>query len=467
MPRAYKSKVGLLVIGLGTLAAPLDTAVNVALPDITQGFGLTLGDIRWVVVVYLLTYASLMLVFGRLGDLIGYRQIFQLGLLAGALGLVACSVAPTYEWLLIGRIVQGVGVALILSCGPALAMSLLPDDRRDVALAFYVAVTAAGAALGPLLGGLFLAYGGWQAVFWFRVPLLLGALALSKLVAPAQVPRAASSFDAIGAMLVVACMGALLLAVTFLFGSHGLRLPVGLGLFSLMCLALLLLRGTQHAPMIPLAPFRRADFALMNAASIAVNLTAFGILVLVLYYCVQIAGLDVVRGGLVLAIGAAGAVFGSWCTGLLARRARVSLLALAGTALCVAGLFAISMWSRGVSVVILSLSLFAHGAGVGMFQVAYSDLVTGRLPLADRGVAGSLTIVTRTVGGVVGATYFAAAHGHFESAALLAGAGPADAFLAAFQKSFAQTALGLCLFLLLSLARPSIWSADENRAPGA
>ena len=79
MPRPSRSNLGLLVVGLGTVVAPLDTAVNIAFPSITRAFVLEVEDIRWVVIAYVLTYASLMLVFGKLGDLLGYRRIFQLG----------------------------------------------------------------------------------------------------------------------------------------------------------------------------------------------------------------------------------------------------------------------------------------------------------------------------------------------------------------------------------------------------
>src|SRR5262249_57800461 len=94
-----RPEVGLLVVGLGTLPAPLDTAVNIAFPSITRAFVLPLEDIRWVVIAYVLTYASLMLACGRLGDLLGYRPIFRLGLLVSAVGLTTCSMAPTYPLL--------------------------------------------------------------------------------------------------------------------------------------------------------------------------------------------------------------------------------------------------------------------------------------------------------------------------------------------------------------------------------
>ena len=105
----------------------------------------------------------------------------------------------------------------------------------------------------------------------------------------------------------------------------------------------------------------------------------------------------------------------------------------------------------------MALSLLLQGIGVGLFQVAYTDLVTATLPLEDRGVAGSLTMVTRTIGMVGGATGLSAAFRHFEAAALSAGASAADAFLAGFQSTFLCAALGLALCLALSLLRPRIW----------
>src|SRR2546423_6352365 len=123
-----------------------------------------------------------MSVFGRLGDWLGYRRIFQLGLLVSAAGFMACSLAPTYRLLLLGRMLQGIGIALTLSCAPALALSLFEEGERTRVLGVYAAVTAAGAALGPIAGGFLIERAGWPAVYWYRAPLVLVALALSWLI---------------------------------------------------------------------------------------------------------------------------------------------------------------------------------------------------------------------------------------------------------------------------------------------
>jgi predicted MFS family arabinose efflux permease len=210
-------------------------------------------------------------------------------------------------------------------------------------------------------------------------------------------------------------------------------------------------------PLIRLSLFSNPGFVLLNATSIAVNLAAFGVLILVPYYLVRIAGLDVSAGGGMLALGAVGTVAGSWAAGRLAGRVAVGRLAAAGIALNIAGFWVISAWTQATPLAVLGLSLLVQGFGVGLFQVGYTDYVAGALPIADRGVAGSLTMVTRTIGVVLGATGLAAAFTHFEAAANAQGMAATDAFIAGFQATFRYLAIALALWLALGLMRPGAW----------
>lgn len=458
MLRPARPEIRLIVVCLGTIAAALDTAVNIAFPSITRAFDLVLEDIRWIVIAYVQTYASLMLVFGKLGDLLGYRRIFQFGLLVSALGFAACSVAPTYGLVLLGRLLQGIGIALTLSCGPALATSLFDERERTRVLGFYAAIAAVGSAIGPLAGGFLIERWGWPSVFWARAPLVLVALALSWLIAATPGTGSLRGFDSIGAVLLVTWIGALLLAFAVAFEPFGLASAAGLAILAILGFVAFLFReATYPQPLIRLSLFRDIDFAMMNAVSIAVNLAAFGVLLLVPYYLVRVADLEVAVGGAVLAIGAGGTVIGSWLTGWLGRRARLGRLALAGIVLSIAGLWTVSTWTPDKPIEYMGLALLANGIGVGLFQVAYTDLVLTTLPLADRGIAGSLTMVTRTIGIVGGVTAFSAAFRYFEAVALSSGATAPGAFLAGFQLTFFYAALALAICLVLSLLRPRIW----------
>jgi MFS family permease len=161
------------IIGLGASPAPLDIAVNVALPAITDHFALALSDVQWLVVCYVLVYGSLMLVCGKMGDLVGHRLIFRTGLVVTAMGCVACAIAPDWPMFLLARTVQGVGTALALACTPALATAVYPPEQRVKALAVYAMALSLAATLGPFLGGILVDMWDWQAVFWVRVPIAL------------------------------------------------------------------------------------------------------------------------------------------------------------------------------------------------------------------------------------------------------------------------------------------------------
>src|SRR6516164_9015874 len=111
------------MIGLGTAATQLDTSVNIAFPAITRGFDLSIGDIQWVVICYVLTYASLLLAMGRIGDTVGHALVFRIGLTWSTVALLLVGWSPSFGAMLLFRCLQGIGAALVLSCGAALVTS--------------------------------------------------------------------------------------------------------------------------------------------------------------------------------------------------------------------------------------------------------------------------------------------------------------------------------------------------------
>src|SRR3981081_1233593 len=203
--------VGLAIVGLGASLAPLDIAVNVALPATTAHFRLALGDVQWLVICYVLVYGSLMLVCGKLGDLFGHRLIFRIGLAISAVGCPPRPAAPDWPLFLWAGASQGIGTALALSCTPALATSLFPESGRTRALAGFASTMAIAAAVGPFLGGALVELWGWPAFYWIRVPIALVTLALSGLL-PSPKPDS-RPFDAPGAVLLALCMSTLLLSL--------------------------------------------------------------------------------------------------------------------------------------------------------------------------------------------------------------------------------------------------------------
>lgn len=429
----------LLLLGLGTAVVPLDSALNIAFPAMTAHFAIPLPRIQWVVICYVLTYGSLMLGVGRLGDIFGHALVFRAGLAWSALAYLLNAAAPSFEWMLLCRVFQGIGAALVISCGPALATGLFPEAQRARALSLYALLFALGSVLGPSLGGLMLDAFGWPAVYWFRTPIALAALVLLRGLPPRREgPR--EPFDLAGAALLALGIAALLLAVNQ--ARHGWP---ALGFGALFALAVLGFRRQYRRsarPVLALHHFRLPGFARLNLANALVNLAGFSVLLFVPYYLTGIAGLLAGVGGFVLAASAAGTMAASALAGWLLARAAAPRVAQAGALVVAAGLGAMALWGQGTPLALVVLALALHGAGLGLLQVAYTDIVTATLPRADRGVAGSLAMMTRTIGVVAAASLLTLLF------ARLAGAPPA--FLAGFTPVFAlAAALALASALLL------------------
>jgi MFS family permease len=446
-PLSIRPAFGLVIVGLGASLAPLDIAVNVALPAITAHFRLALGDVQWLVICYVLVYGSLMLVCGKLGDLFGYRLIFRIGLAVSAVGCAACAMAPDWPLFLWARASQGIGTALALSCTPALATSVYPPQQRLRALAGFSMAMSLSSAIGPFLGGVLVELWGWPAVYWVRVPIALVTLALSGLL-PAPQPQA-RPFDAWGGVSLAACMSTLLLALVL---SQRPAAPGGLAA-ALFIAALMLLvayiRRSRHVaePIIRPGLFADAAFAVPNVMNALANLAGFSILLLTPYYLVNVLKLSALMNGVVLAFAFVGSLSGAPLATrlepLLGRRTTAFL----GVALVGAGLLPLGFTGPGTPVTVVALLLVVEGLGQGLLTVAYTDLVTDTLPERDRGVAGSLALLTRTLGIVSGASVLTALYAH----------AAVDGFMAGYRFALLAAGGGLLVCLMLSCLWRRAW----------
>ncbi|QWG16870.1 MFS transporter [Bradyrhizobium sediminis] len=420
------------MIGLGTATTQLDTAVNIAFPAITRGFDLAIGDIQWVVICYVLAYASLLLALGRIGDTVGHAIVYRTGLIWSAATFLLVGIAPSYGAMLAFRCLQGIGAALVLSCGAALVTSLYGEERRGRALGIYTMMMALGLMLGPLLGGALVAIWDWPAVFWFRIPIAIAALLLLRGL-PASQPRAAREpFDIAGGIALALGL------VTMLMALNRIRefSAVWLGLLSALALAGFIFRQSRAArPIIDFKVFRLPGFAMLNFVSVLANVAAFSVWLLVPYYLARVSSYALAEGGAILASGALGAVLAAPVGGrLIGHRISAERLAMAGAAGIGAGLLMLSAWTEQTTTALRVAGLIVQGVGLGLFQLAYTDIVTAALPLRERGVAGSLALLTRTLGTVAAASlvlmvfdilqseheFFEAFHQTFQLAALLA-----------------------------------------------
>jgi EmrB/QacA subfamily drug resistance transporter len=434
----FRDWLRLVMVGLGISVVPLDTAVNIAFPDITGSFGLPIAMIQWVVICYVLTHAGLMLAFGRVGDIWSHGRVFRAGLAWSTAAFVLCAVAPSFGWLLFFRFLQGIGAGLIISCAPAIVTGLYPEARRGHALGIFTLMFALGSAVGPLIGGALVARWGWPGVFWFRAPIALAALLLLRDLPEGGQSKRTERFDVPGAVLLALGLAALLLAINTL-PRLAERNYLGLVMAAIASASLVGFVSWERRaaqPIVRIELFRSARFALINLVSALVYLVTFSVMLIGPYFLVRYTGLTLLQAGFVLASGFIAMAAASPLAGALVGRLGAQWVAPIGALATGIGLFSVGTWQPDTPTLLMVLSLALQGIGTGFFQVAYMEIVMAASPLAHRGVAGSLSMLTRTIGVVTGAAVLTLTFQALQNAALTQGAGEMEAFVAAFRTIF-------------------------------
>jgi hypothetical protein len=302
---------------------------------------------------------------------------------------------------------------------------------------------------------------GWPAVFWFRAPLALIALFFTEEAPGVSRTAAREPLDIVGAVLLALGISALLLTLNQLQHLEG-RWFLGVLLLATATASLL---GFVHwedraaQPIINLGLFRTTGFAGLNIASVLIYLTSFSVLLLGPYYLVRFTGLSVVAAGSVLCTSFVGSLVASPLAGRIIERVRAGRVAAFGALVSAAGLVLIGGWkpeTAGQTIEILG-ALVLQGFGVGLFQVAYMDTVMRTLPRHHRGVAGSIAMLSRSVGVVTGATLLTLVFHTIETLRLAEGDTPAASFLTGFRATFwsAGVVAGLAGLLVLFATRRS------------
>ena len=287
---------------MGSFVVGLDaTVVNVALPAIERDLGGGLAGQQWVANAYLLALGSLILVGGSLGDIYGERRIFSLGV--GGFGLVSavCAVAPSIEWLVAGRALQGVFGALLTPSALAVIVTAFPPAERGGAIGSWTAWSGMATVIGPLVGGWLVDAASWRWIFAINVPFVLVTLAVVAAGVPAR-PREARHppVDWPGAALTALGLAGPVLALirqpSVGWGSPQVWAPA---IGGLVLLGAFLVRESRTAhPMLPLALFRRRNFAVGNAQTLAMYAGLSVVFFLLVVFLQQVAGYDALQAGL-------------------------------------------------------------------------------------------------------------------------------------------------------------------------
>ncbi|MBX3530106.1 MAG: MFS transporter [Rhizobiaceae bacterium] len=397
----------LLSLALAMLLPSLGTSIaNVALPSLESAFGASFGEVQWVVLSYLLAVTALIVIVGRLGDLLGRRRLLLAGIGIFALASAGAAAAPGLGALIAARAIQGLGAATMMALAVASVGDVVPAQRMGSAMGLLGTVSAAGTALGPSLGGVLLAWAGWPAVF----AAMAGAAAATFLIGIRMLPatpagsRKTGSFDFPGMLLLATSVGAFALSATLGGGRPGL-LNAGLAaLFVVAIAAFVVVERHTASPLVRIELLREPVLGSGLLALGLVSTIVMATLVVGPFYLSETLGLGPVQLGLVMSVGPGVAALSGLPAGRLVDvfgSARVQVAGLSGVTVG-AALMAILPGLSGTAGYIGGLVVIT--AGYALFQAANNTAVMANATPDRRGLASALLGLARNLGLVTGAS---------------------------------------------------------------
>jgi len=451
--------LALVVLCAGMLMIVLDeTVVNVALPSIQRDLGFSQAGLAWVVNAYMIAFGGLLLLAGRLGDLLGRKRIFLTGLAVFSTASMLCGVSGSQEMLIAARFIQGVGGALTAALILGMIVTMFPEPREQAkAIGLFSFVASAGGAIGLLAGGILTQAVNWHWIFFINLPIGIAAAVLTlRLIESDRGIGLGGGADAPGAVLVTA---ALMLGVYTIVGAaDSTRSPVqtlGLGALALALLAAFIARqATAANPLLPLRIFRSRNVAGANLIEALMVAGLFGMFFLGSLYMQRVLGYDALQIGLAfLPVATAIGALSVDLSGRLTARFGARALLLPSLVLIEVGLvlFTRAPVDGRYIVDILPVMLFI-GVGAGLAFPALTTLAMSDATASDAGLASGLINTTAQMGGALGLAVLAMAATSRTDLLLAEGQSAGSALTGGYHLAFAISAGVVIVAIILAAA---------------
>jgi EmrB/QacA subfamily drug resistance transporter len=467
--------LALVVLCVGVLMIVLDvTVVNVALPSIQDDLGFSQSSLAWVVNAYLISFGGLLLLAGRLGDLVGRKRIFMIGLTVFTVASLLCGVAQSQELLIGARFVQGVGGAMTSAVVLGMIVTMFPEPGEQAkAIGIYGFVASAGGSIGLLAGGILTQGINYHWIFFINLPIAIAtALFAARLIENDEGIGIERGADVLGALLVTASLmlGVYTIVKASEYGWGSLH-TLGLGAVSLALLVLFILRQARATnPLMPLRMFKSRNVSGANLIQIMTVAGLFGMFFLGTLYLERVLGFDPLEIG--FAFLPATIVMGIFSAGLSARLnmrfgARQSLIPALGALVLGLLLFARAPVD-GTYVVDVLPPIVLIGVGAGIAFPSLMTLAMSGATRDDAGLASGLINTTAQVGGALGLAVLATLSATRTSHLLDAGRSTASALTSGYHLAFVIggalviVGVALAVFVLKPVDLPAQEAAEEQ-----
>jgi EmrB/QacA subfamily drug resistance transporter len=417
MIRKISSKWWVLItVSVASIMVSIDLSVlTTCLPHLAAVFHTDSTVIGWLNIVYFIMTQSLMLTLAKLGDAVGRKRVFALGVACYIVGLLVASMSQSVGQLIVARVFQGAAGATILSLGMAITVATFPSDERGRALGVLAGCTSIGLVAGPMLGGLILDFLGWRAVFYLRIPFMVASLFMTVLIIKEQkgADRNSFRFDILGAVTLFVWLSCLLLFLSF-GGKWGLLTAASISLLAATILSFVVFIIAERKapePIVQLSVFRNWHFTAAIITSIASTIGSSSAVFLVPFLLIHGLGFSNTAVGGYMALLALPTVLLSPVSGRLSDRIGSAFLSTTGVVIVCAGMFWFIIVGAGMNPVNIAIGIVLIGSGLGIFHPPNNSTLVGSVPREMLGVASAIGSTARQIGSSVALAVSGAVYG--------------------------------------------------------
>jgi EmrB/QacA subfamily drug resistance transporter len=396
----------LTVTSLGVLLSGANSStLDVALPVVARHFHATAREASWAILGYMLVNTVMILIFGRVADIVGRRRLYQTGFAIFTASSVLLGLAPNALTLDVLRGVQGLGAAAIITNTTALLGDAFPRSHLSVGLGFNVTAAAAAQVVGPVVGGALASGLGWRSVFWFNVPIgVAGLIWGQRVLRPDPVVHRREPFDFLGAVMLALGLGGAIVGIAEI-GATSWSSPLArsaLACFVVATPIFFLLQTRRAFPLLDLGVFRNRERSTAYATAFLLAFCRFAVVLLISLYLQAATGASPWEAGVQIVPVAAGMAVTAPIAGRLARHYEVRLLATTGILVTTLGTAWLAVvLSPSISRPTVLASLLLVGVGTGMFMTPNTTSIMSELPSDRRGIANGVRSMLQNTGYLV------------------------------------------------------------------
>lgn len=432
----------LAAVSFGLFMIMLDnTVVNVALPSIQSDLGVGLSELEWIVAGYALSFASLMLIGGKLADAYGRRRLFVIGIVVFTLASLWCGLSSSGTELIVARIVQGAGAALMSPATLSIIAATFPPRQRGTAVGIWAGVSALALAIGPMVGGLLTEHLNWNWIFFVNVPFGILGIVASYLMIDESRDETHERLDLPGLLTSALALFALTYGLIEA-NTYGWTSPRILGAFAVALVAgigFVVLERRQRAPMLDLTLFENRTYVGANLVVLLAALAMFGVFFFVSLFMQNILGYSAVQAGAAFLPMTVLIILVAPLAGRASDRVGSRWLMVVGMTLLSVQLVYFSQLGTDATFLALLPALVAGGVGMALTMTPSSAAAIRAVPVDKAGVGSAVLNACRQVGGSLGIATMGAI-----MASAAGGERTPDAFMRGFEHAL-LTAAGIAI----------------------